>query len=140
MPPASAAKSLDTGASSRHAPTNRVPLTVPGELQKVERRKEVWSRGPVYHQLDADFLERPLIPRAPPTPRLRIDRVDGSLRVFDAVASPDESALPETVSLPKFAAPVQAKSPRQIRVGLQALAVLLGFAAGLLAALVFGWL
>ncbi|MGC4063480.1 MAG: hypothetical protein QM784_02270 [Polyangiaceae bacterium] len=140
MPTASAAKFLQTDAPAPHVPTNRVPLTVPGELKKVERRKEVWSRGPVYHHLDPSFLERPLIPRAPPTPRLRIDRVDGSLRVFDAVAAPDESAIPETVTLPKVAPPVVISTPKRSRVGFQVLAVVLGFAAGLLAALICGWL
>jgi hypothetical protein len=139
---ASAAKSRQTGTQPPQVPTNRVPLTVPGELQKVAKRREVWSRGPVYHQLDPGFLERPLIPRAPPTPRLRIDRDGGNVRVFDAVASPDESAIPETVSLPEVAvaSPKSAKSLERTRAGFQVLAVVLGFAAGLLAALAFGWL
>lgn len=56
----------------------------------------VWSRGPVYQPLDPDFLAQPSIPKAPPTPRLQIDRIDGSLRVIDALDAPRKPSVPMT--------------------------------------------
>lgn len=114
---------------------------MPASIGHLPKTAGVWSNGPVYKRLDSDFLQRPLIPRAPLAPRLRIDQVNGSLRVVDPVHSPDFSEVPETVSLPTLARPlapqVVARTPR---VRFQILAVLAGFVAGILAAMLFGWL
>lgn len=126
------------------APT-RLRLTMSASLDKIPV-PGMWSQGPVYRRLDSDFLERPLIPKAPLAPRLRIDRINGSMRVFDAVHSPELSEMPPTVSLPQLEQPPQLQLPEaesargKPRLWYQALAVAVGFAAGLAAAFLFGWL
>jgi len=134
----STAKSIPTTPGKESG--NRVKLTVPVELAPLPRTPGVWSQGPVYKRLDSDFLQRPLIPRAPPTPRLRIDQINGSLRVFDPVHSPDFSESPETVSLPQLARPLGPPIQPKPKLNLQVMAVLAGFAAGLAAAILLGWL
>jgi hypothetical protein len=124
--------------SQLDAPT-RLKLTVSAALSQVAM-PGIWSQGPVYRRLDSGFLAQPLIPKAPPTPRLHIDQVNGSLRVFDPVHSPDFSEIPATMSLPELqpskAPPISSKP----RVPFLLTAVAAGFAAGLAAAFLFGWL
>lgn len=134
---ASLANSLKV-AQPLDVPT-RLRLTMPVSLDAVSI-PGVWSQGPVYRRLDSEFLEQPLIPKAPPAPRLRIDRINGSMRVFDPVHSPDLSEIPPTLSLPQL--PYRQAEPAldKPRIKYQAAAVAAGFAAGLAAAFLFGWL
>jgi hypothetical protein len=125
-------------------PPTRLRLTVSRALDG-NPVPDIWSRGPVYRRLDSDFLEQPLIPKAPPTPRLRIDQVNGSLRVLDLLHSPAFSDMPSTVSMPEFGQPEmrQAEPPltgNKPRFWYQAAAIAAGFAAGLAAAFLFGLL
>lgn len=107
------------------------PLPVPG----------VWSRGPVYHRLDSGFLEQPLIPKAPLTPRLRIDQVGGTLRVFDSPRpGPEPSEVPPTLSLPELQQAEVLPLHARPRLTFHLAAIVAGFAAGLAAAFLFGWL
>jgi hypothetical protein len=124
-------------------PPTRLRLTVSTSLNGPD--PSIWSRGPIYRRLDSGFLEQPLIPKAPPTPRLRIDQVNGSLRVFDLIHSPAFSDMPETVSLPELPqreplqlAPLPSRT--KPRFWYQAAAIAAGFAAGLAAAFLFGLL
>jgi hypothetical protein len=94
----------------------------------------------VYKQLDADFLQRPLIPKAPPAAKLTIDDINGSLRVIDTLHQPAFSAIPETVSLPEVGAQRRPQAQGLSRFKFHLIALLTGFAAGLAAALVLGWL
>lgn len=157
---ASLANSLT--ASSKNEAGTRLRLTLSASPHHISAA-DVWSKGPVYQRLDSSFLEEPSIPKAPPAPRLRIDRFNGSLRVFDPVHSPDFSDAPETVSLPVLSRldppfelqrdPARPASPgpqdsvftampgsSRPRLAYQAAAVAVGFAAGLAAAFLFGWL
>jgi hypothetical protein len=134
----SLAKSIPTG--QKQEPVNRIRLTMPGQQPHVVVRQGVWSQGPVYKQLDADFLQRPLIPRAPPAPRLSIDNVNGSLRVIDPLNNPLISDIPDSEVLPQNALPLETETGRRSRLRFQILAVFAGFAAGLAAALLLGWL
>jgi hypothetical protein len=100
-----------------------------------------WSKGPVYRQIDSDFLERPLIPKAPPTPRLRIDRISGTPRVLDLVRTTAVSEMPPTVSLPELSFRVSSlPESNKPQLMFQIAALGAGFAAGLAAAFLFGWL
>ena len=123
---------------SQKALGNRVRLTLPG--QGVQIRQGVWSQGPVYKQLDADFLQRPLIPKAPLTPKLSIDNSNGSLRVIDPINNPAFSDVPDTMSLPQVGAALTLSERDPSRTKFQLIAVIAGFAAGLAAALILGWL
>jgi hypothetical protein len=134
----SLAKSLST--EPKQDPATRIQLTMPGGLQPLSSRDGVWSQGPIYKQLDAAFLQRPLIPRAPPTPRLTIDRINGSLRVIDPVHSPAFSDIPNTLSSPLQARHHEPKATGKARLQFQLLAIFAGVAAGLAAALLLGWL
>jgi hypothetical protein len=127
-------------APNAQEPITHARLTIPGVQPQRGNRPGVWSQGPVYKQLDPEFLQRPLIPRAPPTPRLSIDRVNGSLRIIDQVNTPAITDVPDTVSLPiRVHTPLPPLTPKSNR-SLQLFAVLAGFVAGLVAALLLGWL
>jgi hypothetical protein len=125
-------------ASAQNAAPTRLRLTVATSLHDLPI-PGAWSRGPTYRRLDSGFLEQPLIPRAPLTPRLRIDRVNGSLRVLDLVHSPPYSDMPETLSLPELGHSAAPLSRNRAKVPLQLAALGAGFAAGLAAAFLFGW-
>jgi hypothetical protein len=94
----------------------------------------------VYKQLDADFLQRPLIPKAPPAPKLSIDNANGSLRVIDTINNPAFSDMPDTVSLPQVGSALTLSQRDPVRTKFQIIAVIAGFVAGLAAALILGWL
>jgi hypothetical protein len=94
----------------------------------------------VYKQLDADFLQRPLIPKAPLTPKLSIDNSNGSLRVIDPINNPAFSDVPDTMSLPQVGTALILSERDPSRTKFQIIAVIAGFAAGLAAALILGWL
>lgn len=135
---ASAARSIPT--SARKGQPNRVNLNAKGDLFAPLPRTGVWSQGPVYKKLDSDFLQRPLIPKAPPAPRLRIDQVNGSLRVVDPFNGPEISDIPDTVSLSPISRPKGSPPAGQTRLAFPVLAIFVGFVAGLAAALLLGWL
>ena len=120
-------------------PPTRLRLTVSASLDRIPL-PGAWSHGPVYRRLDSGFLEQPLIPKAPLTPRLHIDRIDGSLRVFDSGLRPEFSDIPPTVSLPELAQPEVPPIGDHRRIWYQVVAVGVGFVAGLAAAFLFGWL
>jgi hypothetical protein len=121
------------------APPTQLKLTLSASLDKISL-PGVWSRGPTYRRLDSGFLEQPLIPKAPPTPRLRIDDVNGSLRVLDLVHCPQISNMPETQSLPELRSPDVRREERKSALTFQVTALAIGFGAGLAAAFLFGWL
>lgn len=134
---ASLAQSLKTDGSPS-SPT-KLKLTLSASLDKIPL-PGVWSRGPMFRRLDSGFLEQPLIPKAPPTPRLRIDDVNGSLRVLDLVHCPQISNMPETQSLPELRPPEVRREERKSALTFQIAALAIGFGAGLAAAFLFGWL
>jgi hypothetical protein len=134
---ASLANSLNV--SDANAAPPRLKLTLTTSLNKIPMAG-AWSRGPTYRRLDSGFLEQPLIPKAPPTPRLRIDQVNGSLRVLDLVHSPPFSNMPETQSLPELERSEAPSSHPKAGLEFQIAALSVGFAAGLAAAFLFGWL
>lgn len=102
-----------------------------------------WSRGPVYYRLDSDFLAQPQIPKAPPTPRMQIDHVDGGLRVVDRFAQlaatdpvpagTEDGLEPHAPTLPGMR--MNAVQPWLERGrAYQLLALVIGFSAGIAAA------
>lgn len=123
---------------STKAMGTRVRLTAPGQPAQV--RQGVWSKGPVYKQLDADFLQRPLIPKAPPAAKLTIDDTNGNLRVIDTLNQPAVTAVAEPVSMPQVGALRRPHRHELSRFKFHVIALLAGFAAGLAAALILGWL
>ena len=133
---ASLANSLNV--SPENAAPTRLRLTVTTSLNKISM-PGAWSRGPTYRRLDSGFLEQPLIPKAPLTPRLRIDQVNGSLRVLDLVHSPPFSDIPDTLSLPELVFSAASPSRNKPKFQFQLAALGAGFAAGLAAAFLFGW-
>jgi len=114
-------------------------LTLSASLDKIPL-PGVWSRGPTYRRLDSGFLEQPLIPKAPLAPRLRIDQVNGSVRVLDLVHSPPFSEVPETQSLPELTHYDVPARDRRAGGAFQIVALAIGFGAGLAAAFLFGWI
>lgn len=101
-----------------------------------------WSRGPVYHRLDSDFLAQPEIPKPPATPRMQIAQVDGALRVVDrfahAATDPVEAAAgaglePHATTLPGMRAGASQPRYRTER-AYRVFALALGFGAGIVAA------
>ncbi len=42
-----------------------------------------WSAVPIWQGLDSDFLCSPAIPKAPPTPRLKVEMVGRTLQISD---------------------------------------------------------
>jgi hypothetical protein len=117
-----------------------VNLTATVDLATPLGRAGVWSQGPVYRKLDSDFLQRPLIPKAPPAARLRIDQVDGSLCLVDPVNGPEIPSSAERVSVHPPSSPKGPLPVDQKRLAFPVLAILAGFLAGLAAALLLGWL
>lgn len=105
----------------------------------------VWSRGPVYQPLDPDFLAQPRIPKAPPTPRLQIDKVNGSVRVIDSldvrrqrsVPSADQGRAPPTQSQMANTLPQQRRSFAQFarERHYRLVALVIGFGAGIAVAM-----
>jgi hypothetical protein len=133
---ASLAKSLKVEQPVDSPP--KLKLTVSASLNRIPV-PGTWSRGPVYKKLDSGFLEQPLIPKAPLAPRLRIDNINGSLRVIDAVEPPAISDMPPTLSLRTISAPPIETVQVRSKVFYQSLALAIGFAAGLAAAFFLGW-
>jgi hypothetical protein len=154
---------MESLAGSRKAaradePPTQLRLTLAVSQKHVSSAAaDAWSKGPVYRRLDSDFLEQPLIPKAPPTPRLLIDRDQASWRIDDRKPPADVSDAPTTLSEfeidPADAPPralahaVLAAPTRRLRsargrpaLAYQAAAVAAGFAAGLIAAFLFGLL
>jgi hypothetical protein len=136
---ASAAKSIPSNPLPGHA--NRGQLRAKSNISLPPvHGEDAWFEAPAYRKLDSEFLQRPRIPRAPAAPRLRIDRVNGSLRVLDPADAMDFSDVPETnslaqVHLSKGKLPL-ARRPFVV----PTLSILVGFLAGLVAALILGWL
>lgn len=107
-----------------------------------------WSRGPVYYRLDSDFLAQPQIPKAPPTPRLQIDCVDGGLRVVDRIAQlaatdpvpagTEDGLEPHAATLPGVRVNAVRPSLGRGR-SYQLLALAVGFGAGIAAAALLRW-
>lgn len=99
----------------------------------------------MYQPLDPGFLAQPRIPKAPPTPRLQIDRVNGSLRVIDGLERRSQRSRVETTARVSDSETYPNPSPlakRQRTLArfsrekrYQILALVIGFSAGIIAAM-----
>jgi len=90
-----------------------------------------WSGVPLWRGLDSAFLCEPSIPKAPPTPRVRIEMIGHSLRISD---ENDEAPTLGDASADLAIARKSLKAPGKLLV----LCALLGFLGGILIAWLFG--
>jgi hypothetical protein len=81
----------------------------------------------VHQPLSHDLLRDPRIPRAPLAPRLNIELVDGMLRIYDPVDTPD----PISSVRPRLQPLAKSKRVRRVPWPVTVMAITLGFVLGL---------
>ncbi len=113
-------------ASRRDIPS--LPQSQRGE------RQAVWSNVPVFSGLGHSFLESPRIPKAPAPPKLRLELVEGRVRIVDT--QDDELPVPTRVSAARYPSTLRAPGSSRLLVVLTSTGI--GFCAGLLLAWMLG--